>query len=199
MKTCPICKKLFDEYYTTYCSLSCSNVARRYKNEVEYLKSPKLCKSCGGAVPYARRHYNVFCSSSCAATFNNVRKRKKEYTCRKCGVKKKQYCCTKLCKRCRFIVGVKKFGERTLESFKSTFSRHRYQMVRHHAHQVVRIFGIAKSCMVCSYSTHVELAHKKSIGSFSGNATLNQINDLNNLVYLCPNHHWELDSGILNF
>jgi predicted restriction endonuclease len=26
---------------------------------------------------------------------------------------------------------------------------------------------------------------------------LSEVNDLSNLVYLCPNHHWELDNGII--
>lgn len=55
----------------TYCSLSCSNTDRLRKNELEYMKNPKLCLSCNGPVAYKARAINIFCSSSCAAKVNN--------------------------------------------------------------------------------------------------------------------------------
>jgi len=56
---------------TIYCSLSCSNADRLRKNEIEYMKNPKLCKLCSCPIAYMARSINKFCSSSCAATFNN--------------------------------------------------------------------------------------------------------------------------------
>lgn len=37
----------------------------------------------------------------------------------------------------------------------------------------------------------------KKISSFELKNKLEEINSLENLVYLCPNHHWELDNDIL--
>jgi predicted restriction endonuclease len=54
-----------------------------------------------------------------------------------------------------------------------------------------------KVCAICGYSNHVELCHIKSIAHFSETAALEEINSLSNLIYLCPNHHWELDNGLL--
>lgn len=61
-------------------------------------------------------------------------------------------------------------------------------------------FGINKepSCEICGYNKHVEVAHKKSVSSFDDSSTILQINDIANLIGLCPNHHWEFDNGILN-
>lgn len=43
----------------------------RRKNIEEYNKDPKRCKECGAAIPYDRKTTNDFCSSSCAAKYNN--------------------------------------------------------------------------------------------------------------------------------
>jgi len=68
MPQCIVCSK---EATYTYCSLSCSNKDRIRKNELVYNKHPKLCRQCSGPIPYLKRFSNAFCSSSCAATFNN--------------------------------------------------------------------------------------------------------------------------------
>lgn len=52
-------------------------------------------------------------------------------------------------------------------------------------------------CAVCGYSAHVELAHIQPISSFSPDTLLGVVNATENVIQLCPNHHWELDSGVL--
>lgn len=52
-------------------------------------------------------------------------------------------------------------------------------------------------CIICGYSNHVEVAHIKPVSEFEENAPIEEINDINNLIGLCPNHHWEYDNGIL--
>jgi hypothetical protein len=47
------------------------------KYQIEYNKSPKLCKFCDTAIPYEKRNSNKFCNQSCSASYNNVRKEKK--------------------------------------------------------------------------------------------------------------------------
>lgn len=74
MNSCPIC--LNNSTYI-YCSLTCSNKDRLRKNELKYNEKPKLCKQCQNPVPYLKRWYNVFCSHSCSATFNNQQRVKK--------------------------------------------------------------------------------------------------------------------------
>lgn len=64
-----------------------------YKNrskriEEEYYKNPKVCKVCGKIIPYEKKHDNeCFCSSSCAAKYNNklYPKRHMEGICEVCG------------------------------------------------------------------------------------------------------------------
>lgn len=44
---------------------------------------------------------------------------------------------------------------------------------------------------------HVEIAHIKPVSEFDGDSTIADINSLKNLIYLCPNHHWEFDNNII--
>ena len=52
-------------------------------------------------------------------------------------------------------------------------------------------------CAICGYHHHVEIAHIKAVSKFEDSATIREINSIDNLIGLCPNHHWEYDNGIL--
>jgi hypothetical protein len=54
-----------------------------------------------------------------------------------------------------------------------------------------------KKCQNCNYSKCVELAHIKAIANFSENTLLKEINHKDNILSLCRNCHFELDSGLL--
>ena len=54
-----------------------------------------------------------------------------------------------------------------------------------------------KICQHCGYSKHVEACHKIAISSFPKETMVSVINDLNNLLYLCPNCHWEFDNNLI--
>ena len=55
-----------------------------------------------------------------------------------------------------------------------------------------------KKCIICQYEHHYDVAHIKSVSSFSDETLISEINDINNLIALCPNHHWEYDHGKLD-
>lgn len=52
-------------------------------------------------------------------------------------------------------------------------------------------------CAICGYTNHIEIAHIKAVSEFDGSDTIEVINSIDNLIALCPNHHWEYDNGIL--
>ena len=52
-------------------------------------------------------------------------------------------------------------------------------------------------CIVCGYTKHVQLAHVRPVHTFSSSATLREINAKDNVIPLCPNHHWEYDHDLL--
>jgi hypothetical protein len=80
-------------------------------------------------------------------------------------------------------------------------SRKNYQSARtefrRFASKEIKKHKIKKVCFVCGYDKHVMICHKKPVYSFSENSLLEEISNVENLVYLCPNHHWELDNGLL--
>lgn len=51
-----------------------------------------------------------------------------------------------------------------------------------------------KQCICCGYDKHYEVAHIRAVSDFENNAFISEINDINNLIALCPNHHWEYDN-----
>ena len=54
-----------------------------------------------------------------------------------------------------------------------------------------------KRCIHCGYDKHYEVCHIKSVSEFEDNATILNINQIENLIALCPNCHWEFDNGCL--
>ena len=104
-----------------------------------------------------------------------------------------------LCRSCwcedRVVNG--EMATKTLATLVSTYARHRYQLVRAHAHKVMKLSGVAKECKFCGYDTHVELCHIKSISSFGLDSLVRDVNAVDNLCWLCRNHHWELENGVL--
>lgn len=71
-----------------------------------------------------------------------------------------------------------------------------YNLVRARARSVIARLGI-KACQTCGYDRHVEVAHKKPIGSFPPETPIDEINAPENLLVLCPNCHWEFDHPIV--
>lgn len=55
-----------------------------------------------------------------------------------------------------------------------------------------------KVCAVCGYDAHYEVCHIKPINDFLPTDSVAEVNELSNLVALCPNHHWEFDHGRLS-
>jgi predicted restriction endonuclease len=70
--------------------------------------------------------------------------------------------------------------------------------IRNHASRVFAQSGLPLVCHICGYFHHVQIAHRRPVSDFPDSAIMKEINDIANLIALCPNHHWELDHGILN-
>lgn len=80
-------------------------------------------------------------------------------------------------------------------------SRKNYQSyrstIRKLAEMTYKASGKPMVCSVCGYDKHVEIAHIKAVSDFNDSSTIAEINSVDNLIALCPNHHWEYDNGIL--
>lgn len=143
-----------------------------------------------------------FCTRSCAATYNNSKFPKRE------GTKSKKVLCTNChenykkasstyCAPCRTLVEDERIAAMTLEqSLNLDGSRaSKYNTVRHHARKIALKYS--KVCVVCNYDKIVNVCHIKAIKDFTLNTLVSEVNSLDNLTVLCPNHHWELDHNLL--
>lgn len=138
-----------------------------------------------------------FCSSSCAARYNNrafPKRQRKQYFCKSCGTEtgyRRSYC--KACDPTKS----KDFGGVTIAEIRS---RARYQAnawIRKLARRAYSQSDKPKCCYHCGYAKHFEVCHVRSIQDFPENTLISSVNSLDNLVALCPNCHWELDHGLL--
>jgi predicted restriction endonuclease len=66
--------------------------------------------------------------------------------------------------------------------------------VRKDSRRIYKESGKEYKCSICGYDTHVEIAHIKAVADFNNEALLEEINSIDNLIALCPNHHWEYDN-----
>lgn len=66
--------------------------------------------------------------------------------------------------------------------------------IQRRARQTWVASGQSLSCTMCGYDKHVEIAHIKAVHEFSDEALIKEINAIENLIALCPNHHWEFDN-----
>lgn len=149
-----------------------------------------------------------FCSRSCSTTYNNllkvIGKGKKGVTLAECKTEgctnkvrkqSRRYC--KDCSKSRFIHQNNPTRLELQEKY--LLKNHRssaFSYIRWHARTVVAK-NFRKVCNECGYNKHVELAHIKAIADFNDNDRLEDINHKDNLLFLCPNCHWEYDNGLL--
>lgn len=176
---------------------------QRTKAIQKYMKNPSICKQCGLTISIKDNDKvcevkkKQFCSCRCSVIYNN-RKRPRKYLCKLCRkpIGKGQ---TMMCRQCWHKDAATRASDITKGELK--IQRCGYQSyrstIRKHAQTIYTLSGLPQKCQVCGYEKHIEIAHKKSVSSFPDSATLGEINHIDNLSPLCPNHHWEHDNGIL--
>ena len=190
--------------FTHFCSRDCAVEYRKslkyiYYTEVECLNCQTKFSKKNAEIKKSPNH---FCSSSCAAKINNSKfaKRAPEGNCKSCNKpipSSRTYCVD--CKgETKNIRGKFYYNDKTLEeAIREGKKASRYCTIREYARKTLLKSGLEKCCQNCGYDKHVEVCHVKSISSFDISTTIREINDLSNLIYLCPNCHWELDKGRL--
>ena len=70
--------------------------------------------------------------------------------------------------------------------------------IQKEARKVYQNSNKPKKCIICGYDKHYEVAHIKAVSDFDDNTLISEINDISNLIALCPNHHWEYDNTNLD-
>lgn len=180
------------------------------------------CKNCNKefnkSLSEIKATRNNFCSRSCAATYNNKgvqRNPPKKLICKQCkseytySRKNNTYTfCTTCFSELETIRGTGLYliseqlkqltiGEyRNKESVKGKHPSWIHSHIRNFCRSWNKGLTL-NGCQVCGYKIHTEMCHIKAISEFEDTTKLYEINSPENILILCPNHHWEFDNNIL--
>lgn len=108
---------------------------------------------------------------------------------------------SKICRAC--YEESRSTGNKTLEYY---IGDHNYltskcQQIRADARKVLENSKREKVCEYCrnhEFDEILEVHHLKGILEFSKDTLIKEINNENNLVWLCPNHHAMLEKDLIN-
>ena len=120
-----------------------------------------------------------------------------KYACQSCGKHRKKTT-NPICRSCydknrtQIILDV---NTPINQLFYSYGSRNKYNYIRSHSRRLISSLGIEKICSCCKFEHGVQICHVKPICDFPEDTPLNEVNNLDNLVLLCPNCHWLFDHG----
>jgi predicted HNH restriction endonuclease len=138
-----------------------------------------------------------FCCRSCATSYNNKfykKRKKKQRYCLVCGEKvtnRKRYC----------DEHNKQFVDWSKITYSEAIGKRNYQRnsrIRTLARKDYLKSNLPKKCAICGYDKYFHVCHKKPISDHKEGTFVSEINRLDNLVALCPNHHWEFDNKLLS-
>jgi hypothetical protein len=139
-----------------------------------------------------KRTKHNFCTRSCANKILRRKTRTKTKKCRHCDnlILSNRQKCEFCIKNFRFILDQDKLSE---VIYKNHHKSSAFALIRTRARAIAKTLGW-KSCKRCGYDKHIEICHIKAIKDFSPDALVSEINDVSNLLPLCPNCHWEHDN-----
>lgn len=164
----------------------------------------RVCKNCGQEAKskYAR----VFCSVSCSAIWNNrnstghklrLEKATQPRYCPECSSNMIKRSKGWRCPNCSISYLKDTIRYKTLAEI-MRLNKNAHSRIRSHARHVFYGSNPDMKCFRCGYDTFIEVCHIRAIKSFSPDSLIQEINDLSNLIGLCPNCHWEYDHGRWN-
>ena len=139
-----------------------------------------------------------YCNRKCAAIINNKLKpkrvKKERPRCRECNNKVDHFGVV-FCRECisnrKHYHGIPA-DEQTIEQASHRGGANKYDLIRAHARRLYKK-ELKGSCEKCEYDKHVELCHIKPISLFDKSNTIAEVNGRDNVLFLCPNCHWEQD------
>jgi hypothetical protein len=174
MNTCECCKAEFipigyskkNAHKQRFCSRSCSNEIVVRITKTDLGYSNTICIYCGKKAA-SKRKFCPTCISEGRHTFHRKH-------------------------------GGKLLHEITIKQYSITMrgGANKFDSVRGHARKMYLKSDKPKVCVKCGYDKHFEVCHIHPISQFPDTATIADVNDLNNIVALCPNCHWEYDNKL---
>jgi len=119
-------------------------------------------------------------------------KRQKTKQCKACAVKivsSRTYC--DLC--WSKVHEAQRAPNITLGELKETHPYGFHSKIRQHSSSVGK--DLPDECSYCGYNKHVHVCHIKDVKDFPDDVLYREVvNSIDNLIKLCPNHHWEFDN-----
>lgn len=148
----------------------------------------RKCLNCGQETSNLK-----FCSKACYMAYGTFKpknpKQSQPRFCKYCGVPVTNK--NRVCKDCN--PNNVDWSKRTLGELQKTAKYQANAALRNRARWIYRQSARPQQCQNCGYSIHVDICHIHAINSFSDDTPISVINDVNNLVALCRNCHWEFD------
>jgi predicted restriction endonuclease len=153
------------------------------------------CTNCGYQFLKAKRFLkedgNNYCNHNCSAVH---RRKRVKVNCDLCGkvferqISKSQsksgfLFCSRKCKDSAQELGGK-FKKMLPPHYSNEISIHTYRS------KALNYYGF--KCEICGYDEHLEILQVHHIDENRKN------NDIENLIVMCPNHHWAVHMGVLN-
>lgn len=113
-----------------------------------------------------------------------------------------KYYTSKLCANCQNKQRQQNIKHKTLGYFveNKNYLSSKCTEIRKDAKRTLIESNIEKVCAYCKnheYDEILEVHHLKGILEYDLDTTINEINALENLVWLCPNHHAMLEKGLI--
>lgn len=162
----------------------------REKAIFSYYENPNICLYCKQIIHIneGQKVHDVqvkkFCTRSCAAYYNNSKKPKANRQKIKSPKRYKKFDILSIkTKQCLFS------ESKNWQSARSSIQKH--------ARFIYESYQKPKNCLICGYTAHYEICHIKSVASFPSESLIVQINAIDNLIALCPTHHWEFDNNVI--
>lgn len=166
-------------------------VILRQKALDRYYENPQICENCGKLIPVpegtkvSQTRQKRFCDKSCAAFFNNKKKPKQPKQVKQ--------------KASKHPFRINSVAFKSLEKVKITspnWTVYRVTVAKE-AKRIYKLSGLPRVCAYCGYDKFVDVCHVKPVSDFPDGTLIIDVNNINNLIPLCPNHHREFDNGLI--
>ena len=103
----------------------------------------------------------------------------------------------KLCSDCKNTKNIQKL---TLQEAKERYSNihNRHSCIVQYSRKIYNASNKPKFCIICQYKIHYDVCHIKAINLFEESTLISEINNIDNLIAVCPNHHWEYNHKMMS-
>ena len=141
-----------------------------------------------------------YCSRSCAACQLNTlhpKRLKRPRFCRHCGVPIHHLVGRRtVCLQCN--PQLIDWSKITIAALTGKRRYQKHSRLRELARRTYLLSGRPLCCAACGYAKHFEVCHIRAMNEFTDSTLVSVVNSTENLIALCPNHHWEFDHGFLD-